>query len=117
MYNKLLEVLVAVGLIAGAWWYSGHSAVERYKAEQVVKQAKANAEQQTRYDKLASEYEELKLKRQDNARVITKNVDRIVEKPIYVESCWELNGLLNANASIRGDSGVAESTVQKASGD
>lgn len=117
IYNKLLEVLIAVGLIVAAWFYAGHRAVSEYKQEMVIEQAFATAEQQAKYNKLAEEYELLRTKRQENARTITKEVERIIEKPSYDGDCMDSDGLRWANEAIRGgDIGGPATTVQADSG-
>lgn len=100
IYSKLLEVLLAIGLIAGAWFYAGHRAVEQYRQEVALEQAAANAAQQARYETLAGEYETLKLKRAENARTIIKEVEKIVDRPIYSVQCLDTDGLRIANEAI-----------------
>lgn len=114
MYNKLLEVLIAVGLIAGAWFYAGYRAVAEYKQDQLIEQAFANAEQQSKYNALAKEYETLRTKRQENARTITKEVERIIEKPSYDGDCLDDDGLQWANKAIRGGNPSVPSTAVQA---
>lgn len=117
MYKKSLELIVAALLVVGAWFYAGHKAVSDYKAEQEVVQARATAEQQARYDTLAKEYETLKLKRSESARTITKEVERIIEKPSYDGDCLDSDGLQWANKAIRGgDISITPSAVQADSG-
>lgn len=102
-YAKLLEIVLAILLVLGAWKYSGYVHVEQYKEDQKVEQAKANKEQQDKYDSLASDYEALKLERAKNARTIVKEVEKVVAGDIvYRNICISDSGLQVINDSLSG---------------
>lgn len=102
MYNKLLEILIAIGLIAGAWFYAGHRAVAEYKQEQLIEQAFATQQQQDKYNDLAHKYETLRDTRTDNARTIIREVEKVVDRPVYRTNCIDSTGMQIANDSIAG---------------
>lgn len=102
MYSKVLEIVLAALLVLGAWWYSGHTAVENYKQEQIIEQAKANEKQQAKYDELAGKYETLRETRADNAKTIIREVEKVVERPVYRNVCIDDLGVSIANAAIEG---------------
>lgn len=99
---KLAEIVVCVALCFGAYNYVGHRAVEAYKTEQSVTQAKADREATDKYNKLSQELEDLKKKRQQNAITIQKETERIIERPVYLNTCIDNDGLYVANAAIQG---------------
>lgn len=112
--TKLAEYLIAFALLGGAYWWIGYSAVEDYKDAQQIVQMKADMEQQVKYDTLAGEYEVLKNKRAANAITIKKETERVINNQpiVYTSSCWTDDGLRNANAAIRGDSGKSAPEVR-----
>lgn len=102
MYPKILEVLIAVGLIVAAWLYAGHRAVSEYKESQKLEQAEATKKQQDKFDELAGKYETLRDKRAENARTIIKEVEKVVDRPVYRTNCVDADGLFYANQALAG---------------
>lgn len=102
VWLRIAEFVVLIAFLIGAYMWVGHNAVEDYKDEQKIVQAKADSVQRAKYEAVAQELEELKLKRAQNAKIIQKETERIVERPVYINSCWDDDGLRNANAAIRG---------------
>lgn len=102
MYQKLLEIALAALLVLGAWWYSGHTAVEAYKSQQEIAQAKATKLQQDKYDELAGKYETLRDTRATNAKTIIREIEKVVDRPIYRNICIDDAGLSLANAALAG---------------
>lgn len=103
---KLAEFVVAGFLCFGAYKYIGHEAVDRYKTDQAILQAKSDKIQQDKYDAKSSELEALKIKRAEDAKVIHKTTERIINnQPItYASACLDDAGMQHANASIEGKS-------------
>ncbi len=89
---KLAEFFLAVLLLTGCYFGVRHVAVEDYKVTQIALQAEADKLKQDKYDKLAADYEAAKANREVVFKTVTKRVDRIVEKPIYLENCIEIEG-------------------------
>lgn len=116
MYNKALEIAIAAILICAAWFYAGHRAVANYKQEVALEQAAANAAQQAKYDTLAADYETLKTKREANARVIVREVEKVIAGDVvYRNICVTDSGMLLANEALAGSSKpVSDATVQAA---
>jgi hypothetical protein len=111
LYLRAAEWLLLIAFLTGAYLWIGNHAVEDYKDEQKIVQAKADKLQREKYEGVAQELEELKLKRASNAKIIQKETERIVERPVYVNSCWDDDGLRNANAAIRGTNSVKSETA------
>lgn len=102
VWLRVAEFAVLIAFLFGAYVWVGHNAVEDYKTEQVVLQAKADAAQQAKYNKLAEDYEKLKSTRQGNVNTITRTYEKVIEKPIYSTVCIEPSGLQLANEAIAG---------------
>lgn len=104
MRQQLIEIALAVCLAFGAYQYIGHRAVEAYKDEQKIVQLEADKKQAEAYNLVAQELEELKNKRQENAKTITKYVEKIVDRPVYLNECIDDDGLHILNSAIKGGS-------------
>lgn len=99
---KLAELGFVLILLSGCYWWVGNHAVENYKQEQAIVQAKADKAQQLKYDTLAADYEVAKASREVVYKTITKRVDKIVERKVYSNECFDLEGLEEANKALRG---------------
>ena len=102
-YSKVIEaVVLAVALYFGYNWV-GDQAVNKYKLEQSVLQVKVDKEQQEKYNKVSTELEALKLTRQENAKTITRTVEKIIDRPVYRDSpCMDYDGLSVINSALSG---------------
>lgn len=114
MYSKLLEIVLAALIAVGAWFYSGHVHVENYKDAQKIEQAEADKAQQKKYDELAASYEALRDKRESNAKVIVREVEKVVAGDVvYRNVCINDVGLSVINSALSGtDKPVPNDTVQ-----
>lgn len=99
---KIAEFGFVFLLLLGCYFWIGHQAVEDYKDQEAVAQATADKAQRERYDALQASYEALKSKREDNARTITKQVEKVVEKQVYKNICIDEEGLGIINSAITG---------------
>jgi hypothetical protein len=102
-----IKILIAIVVTGLCWWlYAeiGDRAVDAYKADQEVIQRELDGKQRAEYNKLSIEYEELKNKRQDDARVITKQVEKVVTRDVYRNICLDDDGLRIINEAISGTS-------------
>ena len=103
MYARILEALIAIGLVVGAWFYAGHRAVAEYKQEQIIEQAFATQAQQEKFDKLSNDYETLKTKREADAKVIVRQVEKVIAGDvIYRNVCISDSGMQLANQALAG---------------
>jgi hypothetical protein len=80
----------------------GDKAVDRYKAQQVVLQAKSDALQKEKYDKLSADYTTLQSQRTEATNTVTHSVQTIVKQPIYQTSCVDQSGMDIANKALSG---------------
>lgn len=102
LYLRAAEWIVLVAFLAGTYFWIGNHAVDEYRSEQAVLQAKADSIRQEQYNKLAAEYEVLKTQRAVVTNTITHSVETIVKQPIYQTSCIDKQGLDIANKALRG---------------
>ena len=111
MQHRVLEFIVAFAVLSGAYFWVGHHAVESYKQEQEVVQMRANEAQQKKYNVLAQDYEELKAKRQANAKVIIREVEKVIDNPVYNNECIDSTGLSIINQALSGGAPKYDSAV------
>ena len=100
--TKLLGIGLAVLLLFGCYFWAGHRAVENYKSQIAVEQAKADKEQQDKYNNLAADYELLKANRKVVYKTLTSTVERIVKEPAYQVPCIPQEGVEVANKALAG---------------
>lgn len=102
LQSKLIGALILVVALFGAYHWVGHRAVEHYKTEQAVLQAKADKLQQDKYNAIAKELEDAKANREVVFKTITKTVNKVVEKEVYRNVCIDTEGVDVANAALEG---------------
>ena len=105
IYAIVAAVLFAGGLGTGVKLTSDHyKALELAAQKQVVADIKA----EVKHENDASQHLE---ERKDEQRVvyqtITKTVDRIVEKPVYRDLCFDDDGVRAANDALAGPAAAA----------
>ena len=99
---KLAAALLFLAGLFFAYDYVGDRAVDKYKTEQAIVQAAADKAQQEKYNNLAADYEVAKASKEIVYRTIPKKVDKIVERKVYSNECFDLEGLEEANKALRG---------------
>lgn len=102
LQSKLVGVVLLLLALFAAYHWVGYQAVAEYKAEQFVLQAKADKIQQDKYNAIAKELEDAKADREVVFKTITKTVEKVVDRPIYLEQCIDQDGLDAANAALEG---------------
>lgn len=93
--------LAVGGFLEGRKFEEGIAARANLVAEQAFQQA--YEAQAGRYNVAAAKLEEAKAKRRVVERTITKEVDRVVEKPVYRNVCLDADGLRVANDALAGE--------------
>lgn len=99
---KIAEYALCLILCFVAYNWVGDRAVSQYKTEAAIAQAKADQAQQAKYNKIAEEYENLKLTRASNAITIKKEVERIIHNQpiVYSTNCISDDGMQLANKAL-----------------
>ena len=68
------------------------------------KQLKALAEKQNEINKVSADYETAKSAQRRQVETVTREVQKIVEHPIYLNNCFDDSGLQQLNSLIDSDS-------------
>lgn len=100
-----IKLAASLTLALALFWgyhYIGDRAVNQYKQEQIVLQAKADKITQTRYDDLAADYAILKASRTTQFKTITRTVEKLVQQPAYQVPCITQEGVDAANRALQG---------------
>ena len=100
---RLGEASLIIALLVGAYFYVHHKGYSEAMQEVATAQETADKKQREKYDKLAQELEDTKKKRQENAKIVTKYVKEIIDRPIYTSvPCIDSDGLRIINEAIKG---------------
>ena len=68
------------------------------------KQLKALAEKQNEINKVSTDYEAEKSAQRRQIETVTREVQKIIERPIYLNNCFDDSGLQQLNSLINSDS-------------
>ena len=68
------------------------------------KQIKALAEKQNEINKVSADYETVKSEQRIKVETVTREVQKIIERPIYKSNCFDDDGLQQLNSLITNDS-------------
>ena len=68
------------------------------------KQLKALAEKQNEINQLSADYEQIKSAQRRQIETVTREVQKIVERPVYQQHCFDDSGLQQLNSLINSDS-------------
>ena len=68
------------------------------------KQLKALAEKQNEINKVSTDYEAEKSAQRRQIETVTREVQKIVERPVYQQHCFDDSGLQQLNSLINSDS-------------
>lgn len=70
------------------------------KTSEVNRALKDVIEKQNELNKISSEYESLKLEQEKKQRVIYKNVEKFIDRPVYRNVCLDDDGMSEINSAI-----------------
>ena len=68
------------------------------------KQLKALAEKQNEINKVSADYEAEKSVQRRQVETVTREVQKIIERPVYLQHCFDDSGLQQLNSLINSDS-------------
>ena len=68
------------------------------------KQLKALAEKQNEINQVSADYEQIKSAQRRQIKTVTREVQKIVERPVYQQHCFDDSGLQQLNSLINSDS-------------
>lgn len=64
------------------------------------KQLKALAEKQNEINEVSADYEQVKSEQRVKVETVTREVQKIVERPVYLNSCFDDDGMSKLNSLI-----------------
>lgn len=101
---KLILIAVCFALVAGAWQYDHAAQYKRGRdsmAAEISGHLKDAAIEKAKSDQVISEkYQSGKAVREEKERVRYVQVQKIVEKPVFRNTCLDSDGLSIINAAI-----------------
>jgi hypothetical protein len=105
-------IAIGIAALGFLWWADSHIATSAgiKKGEATIKAewAEANRKQRkaeaTKASKASTRLEVNNAKARIITRTITVQVDKIIDRPVYRNVCFDPDGLCLANAAIRGES-------------
>ncbi|MFW1737464.1 MULTISPECIES: hypothetical protein [unclassified Acinetobacter] len=112
-YKKLIAIAVFIFLYLVQIAYTNHLSGKLQEAEQncsakVQKlkddQQKALIDKQNKINKVSADYEQLKSEQRVKVETVTREVQKIIERPIYNNVCIDDDGLRIINSLIPDDS-------------
>lgn len=68
------------------------------------KQVKALADAQDKANKASADYEQLKSEQRTKVETVTREVQKIIERPVYHNDCFDSDGMQQLNSLIKADS-------------
>ena len=112
-YKKWIAIAVFSFMYLGQIAYTNHLAGKLKDAESKCtakiqeieqKQLKALAEKQNEINQVSADYETLKSEQRVQVETVTREVQKIIERPVYNNVCIDDDGLRNINSLITDDS-------------
>jgi hypothetical protein len=103
---------MGASFLGGVRVANDHAATKAAKAEAAAQVLYLEKEKEL--NDIAASYEELRSKRDQAARVVTRTVTRIIASPEYQRECFDADGVRAANSALRGsgDPGEPSDKVQ-----
>lgn len=112
--NKRISLIIALFLcLLISLGYANHLKGQLLKADQKQTDAVANAikpyekaiaEAQVKANKASEDYEKLKSKDRAKTETVTREVQKIIERPVYQQHCIDADGLSAINSLIPNNS-------------
>lgn len=108
-YKYWIAIAVLSFVCLGQLAYTNHLAGELIKADAEKAQAVADAikpfeaavkEQQDKLNQASADYETLKSERQVKTETVTREIQKIIERPVYSNICIDDDGLHKINSLI-----------------
>lgn len=100
----LIGIALVTVLSGGAYGYISHKAVVEERAAVALKQYEANAELQTKYDKLSADYQTLKAKKAVVRTKVVTREDKLIDEnhSYYAAECFDAVSLQHIQSSQAG---------------
>lgn len=112
-YKKWIAIAVFIFLYLVQISYTNHLATKLKNAESVCNtkiqklkddQQKALIKKQNEVNKVSADYEQLKSEQRVKVETVTREVQKIIDRPVYQRSCFDDDGLQQLNSLITNNS-------------
>ncbi|MPW45325.1 hypothetical protein [Acinetobacter guerrae] len=112
-FKKWIAIAVFIFLYLAQIAYTNHLSGKLQEAEQKCSakvqklkddQQKALIEKQNNINKVSADYEQLKSEQRVKVETVTREVQKIIERPVYNNVCIDDTGLQHINSLISNDS-------------
>ena len=112
-YKKWIAIAVFIFLYLVQIAYTNHLATKLKNAESVCNvkiqklkddQQKALIEKQNKINKVSADYEQLKSEQRVKVETVTREVQKIIDRPVYNNVCLDDDGVSAINSLITSDS-------------
>ena len=110
LLNKRISLIIALFLcLMVSLGYANHLKGQLLKADQAQIEAVENAVKpyidaakvkQDELNKASQDYEKLKSEQQVKTEVVTREVQKIIDRPVYLNECFDVDGLSAINSHI-----------------
>ena len=98
---KLAAACAALVLAFGTGWWLRGLQVKAATVDQTKAQAQADVRQAERTSEAVQTHAEAKVKTEIRYVTTVKEVEKLVERPVYLERCMDDDGLATLNAQIQ----------------
>ena len=99
---KLIWAAVLAAFLFGAGWWLKGLQVKVSAVAQTKAQAKADIQQAQRTSDAVQTHAQAQVQTEIRYVTVTKEVEKLVERPVYLERCMDDDGLRAINAQILG---------------
>lgn len=113
-YKHWIAIAVFFFLWLGQVAYTNHLSGKLRKADQQCaakiqqieqKHLKALTEKQNQINQMSSDYEAAKSEQRVQVETVTREVQKIIDRPVYLNHCFDDDGLQQLNSLITSDTG------------
>ena len=101
-HPRLIAAGVALGLAFGAGWWLHGLQVKAATVDQTQAQAQADVKQAQRTSEAVQQHAQVKTETEIRYVTTVKEVEKLVERPVYLERCMDDDGVRILNAQILG---------------
>ena len=101
-HPRLIAAGVALVLAFGTGWWLRGLQVKAATVDQTKAQAQADVKQAQRTSEAVQNHAKVKTETEIRYVTVTREVEKLVERPVYLERCMDDDGLRVLNAQILG---------------
>lgn len=98
----ICAAVTALGLAFGTGWWLRGLQVKAATVDQTKAQAKADVQQAQRTSTAVQQHAKVKTETEIRYVTVTREVEKLVERPVYLERCMDDDGLRVLNGQILG---------------